>query len=161
MDIKFEINGEQVLSRSLMDAGKRLGNLKNFFLDALDIIRLHSDKLFQSQGRTESVPSWAPHAKSTKEARAKRWGYYKNPPNRPGLLRWTGKMQDSASITADAKKGMLEFTDPKGMWHWEGGGHLPSRKILELSPSVNREIARALQTEIYNQLGTAGLRSSL
>jgi len=163
MDIEFEIMGEQVLARSLMDAGKRLDNLKGFFSEALNVLQKHSDALFKSDGQNaESVPKWKAHADSTKKARSKRWGYYKNPPSKPGLLRWTGKMQESARKTVSSKQGKLEYTDKKAIYHWKGGGRnkLPSRKILELSPSVNREISRALQTEIYNQLGLAGLRST-
>lgn len=163
MDITFEIMDEQVLARSLQDAGRRLDNLKDFFMSALDILQKHSDSLFKSDGQAaESVPKWKAHADSTKKARTKRWGYYKNPPNRPGILRWTGKMQDSARKSASNKQGKLEYTDKKALYHWKGGGKnkLPSRKILELSPSVNREITRALQTEIYKQLGLAGLRST-
>lgn len=162
MDFTFEIMGEQLLSRSLDDAGTRLSNLKNFYEEALKIIQKHSDMLFKGSGlNTESVPKWKPLAKRTKTARSKRWGYYKNTPNKPGVLRWTGEMQDSARVTATNKQGELKYTDKKAIYHWKGGGRngkLPSRKILELSPSVNREIARALQTEIYNQLGLAGLR---
>lgn len=163
MDIEFEIMGEQVLSRSLMDAGARLDNLKGFFDEALKILSEHSDLMFSSDGKAnESVPKWKPHAASTKKARAKRYGYYKNTPNRPGLLRWTGKMQDSKKLSATNKQGEMKFTDEKAIWHWKGyaAKKLPSRKTLELSPTVNREISRALQTFIYQQLGLAGLRST-
>lgn len=163
MEIIMDIMGEQQLASSLLDAGRRLDNLRKFFDDALDIIKKHSDEMFRASGRNNrSVPKWKPHAESTKEARARRWGYYKNTPNKPGVLRWTGKMQDSAKKFVKPKQGMLRYTDEKAMYHWKGGGksRLPSRKILELSPDVNREIGRALQTEIYRQLGLAGLRST-
>lgn len=165
MDFRFDI-GEgqevQILSRSFTDAGIRLDNLKGFYEEALQILKKHSDELFKTAGQAaESVPKWAPHKPSTLNARTKRHGYYKNTPNRPGLLRWTGKMQDSARMTATEKQGRLEYTDPKAMHHWVGGGKskLPSRKILELSPNINREITRALQTAVYRELGLAGIQS--
>lgn len=164
MDLKFEINGEVQLDRILLDAGKTLDNNQPFFKDAVDIIGKRSDDLFAQKGQNlEKSPKWKPHAESTKRARTKRQGYYKNPPNRPGLMRWTGNMQESQKKTVSQKFGKLEFTDEKAQWHWDGGGKskLPQRRVIDLSNDTNRELVRAMQTAIYRQFGAVGLQSTM
>ncbi len=163
MQLNFQVNGVNQLDRNLRLLVTNINNLNEFFKAALDIVKARTDALFAASGSiVEKAPRWAALSPKTIRARDHRWGYYRQTPNRPGVLRWTGAAQDTReeaitstqarlSFTAKSKKG---FNYPKA--HQDGGPHLPQRVIVDLSNATNTALVKELQSHIERYLGIFG-----
>lgn len=90
--LKFNLEGQELLSRNLRVLADGITSMRPEFNKIGDRIISGVNSNFSSGG-TE-LGKWAPLAASTKAARAKRTGYYKKAPKSPGILRWTGKLQE-------------------------------------------------------------------
>lgn len=159
MELKFKVSGHTQLSRNLRIFAKDIRNLREFFEEAISIVEARSDAVFAAQGRNvQKANTWAPLAKSTLKARANRWGYYSRSPNRPGILRWTGNLQDSRARSFSDRFGRLEFTMPYAPYHQDpkAGSPPPRRVIIDLSNPTNAEIVRALQKKIQRDMKIFG-----
>lgn len=159
----FEVEGVKQLSRNLRAFAQDLPRMYEFFQEAIDIIEARTDQIFASQGgNVEKAPSWAPLSAKTLKARDKRWGYYRATPNNPGMMRWTGRMQDTRNKNVSDQFGELSFTarSAKGFnypaAHQAGSGVLPKRVIIDLSNPTNDLIVKALQGKINRDLGIFG-----
>lgn len=90
VNISFQVQGEKQLSRRLMMNTRKLENMQDFHRNAIDIVSKRSDAIFDSDGAVlKKRPKWKPLADSTHKARKERWGYYKNPKGKTGILQWT------------------------------------------------------------------------
>lgn len=159
MELRFEVVGDVQLSRNLRIFADRMDNLADFFDEGLGIIEARSDEIFAARGaNVEKAGTWPPLAQSTLNARTNRWGYYKNTPNRPGILRWTGFMQQSRSKRVTNDFGEFAFTDPKAIYHQKPttDGHPPQRVIIDLSELTNQLIVKALQGKVHREMGIFG-----
>lgn len=157
VQLRFNIAGATQLSRNLRVFASELKNLRSFFDDALDIIAARSDSLFASDGRSvEKANPWPPLSERTLKARERRWGYYKKAPNNPGVLRWTGNLQELRNRRVTDRSGSLTFAAPYAIYHQRGSAQLPRRVVVDLSNSTNTEIVKALQLKIHTDLGIFG-----
>lgn len=92
--------------------------MEEFYKDALDLIEARSDELFAQRGQnTEKAEKWKPLASRTNKAREKRWGYYKKTPNKPSVLRWTGRLQTDRTKTIEKNRAIFEFNAPYAIYH--------------------------------------------
>lgn len=154
--LKFEVDGHVQLSRNLRVFAKDLKGvgMRQFYREAIDIIEARSDNLFRAQGsNVQKAANWAPLSPKTEAARKGRWGYYAKQPSRPGILRWTGRLQQQRKRVVTGTFGSLEFTAPYAKYHHRGGGNLPKRVIIDLSNPTNEEIVKALQKHIHKHGG--------
>ena len=157
MQISFSVMGAQQLSRNLRTAAGKLQNTKGFFSDALDVVQDKANKTFATKGgNLTQYNKWADLADSTKRARDNRSGYYKQAPNNPSTLRWTGKLQENVERQIGKDQGKITWKQPYAIYHQTGGGRLPQRAIAELDPKVSAEIVHILQKKINDDLGIAG-----
>lgn len=151
--IKFEINGDVQLSRNLRLFADGVDDLEDFFKTGIEIIEERIDNTFAMEGSNlEKSPIWAPLAESTLEARKRGWGYYKQKPNRPGILRWTGNLQENRAKMTSKDSGQLEFKAKHAVYHQDGGQHLPTRAVIDLDNATNAEIVRALQRTLAKKV---------
>lgn len=151
------MNGVEQLSRNIRRAADGIKDFQGFFENALDIIAARSDSLFAAQGsNVQKGPAWPPLSEKTLKARKNRWGYYKRSPSRPGILRWTGNLQEKRDRHVSPMKGSLTFAMPYSGYHQDGSGKLPKRVIVDLSNPTNVEIVRALQAHMHKAVGTFG-----
>lgn len=157
MELQFSVSGHVQLARNLRLFAKELTNLREFFEEAIGIVEDRTDAMFSAQGsNVEKANPWAALSPRTMKAREKRWGYYKRSPSRPGILRWTGALQDTRARSFSNKFGRLQFTMPYAPYHQAGGGNLPRRVIVDLSNPTNAEIVRALQAKVNRDIGIFG-----
>ena len=157
VQLTFKVSGHTQMARNLRIFADNIQNLREFFDEALDIIAARSDSLFASQGsNVEKAGSWPPLAPSTLKARERRWGYYKRSPSRPGVLRWTGNLQENLERHASDSKGRMTWRAPYAVYHQDGGGKLPRRVVVDLSNATNVEIVKALQQKIHRDIGIFG-----
>ncbi len=156
--VTFSVNGHVQVSRNLRLTADRIQHLAPFFRDAIGLIEARTNQIFADQGRSvEKANTWAPLAPSTLKARERGWGYYKNTPNNPSVLRWTGAMQEARVKNVNDSFGQLQFTDPKAAWHQEGnGGRPPRRVIIDIDNPTAAEIVRLLQAFIMQTQGVFG-----
>lgn len=155
--LTFDVRGHKQLARNLRVLADDIAALGEFFEEALDIIVARSDSIFASRGgNVEKAPSWPPLAPSTIKAREKRWGYYKHTPSRPGVLRWTGNLQENRERHVSDKSGRLTFRAPYAIYHQDGVGKLPRRVVVDLSNPTNELIVKALQGKIHRDVGIFG-----
>jgi len=157
VQLTFAVSGHTQLARNLRLFAKDLGDLREFFTDALDIVQSRSDELWSAEGsNVQKANSWAPLASSTIKARQNRWGYYKRTPSSPSSLRWTGNLQSNRTVTITTSKGILSFNAPYAGYHQTGGGNLPRRVVVDLSNPTNKMIVGALQSLINTKIGIFG-----
>lgn len=163
MQIKFVVEGQTQVSRNLRILADAIPNLREWFDDALDIVDSRTHALFMAQGATaEKGPPWAALSPKTLRAREKRWGYYKRTPNRPGLLRWTGALEDQTTRQTTDEYGQLThsarsskgFNYPRA--HQRGTGNLPQRVIIDITAPTIAELQRSLQAKINRDIGNFG-----
>ena len=160
MQISISVSWEQQLSRNLRVFADSLTNLKEFYEQAIDIVKRRSDDLFSAQGsNVEKWPKWRWLAASTEKARINRRWYYKKSPSNPWVLRWTGRLQTDITTTANDRYWSLEFNAPYAWYHQSGWWNLPKRPILDLSNETNTLIMKALQEKIQRDIWIFGLQA--
>lgn len=159
--IQFDIDGDIELSRNLGVFVTQLKDMTPFYEDATDLIAKKSHSLFRQKGQNvEKGAKWKPLAPSTKKAREKRWGYYKQPPNSPSLMRWTGNLEGSIYRKISQKQGEVGYNADYAIHHQkpEKDGKPPTRKLIDLDNATNAEIVRSMQKTINNKIGISGLQ---
>lgn len=163
MLLQIKVDGHIQLSRNLRILARELPNLKEFFEETLDIVTARTAEVFNSSGgAVAKAGTWPPLSAKTIKARDKRWGYYKRAPNRPGVLRWTGALQDQVTRQTSNQSGTLVHTARSSngynypLAHQRGGGNVPKRVIIDLSPQTVSEIQRALQGHVQRKIGVFG-----
>lgn len=157
VQLTFNVQGHKQVSRNLRVFAKDIGDLRGFFQEALEIVGTRSDELFKAQGsNVQKANTWAPLSASTQKAREKRWGYYRRSPSRPGVLRWTGNLQENRSLTVTSQKGSMTFNAPYAVYHQGGGASLSRRVVVDLSNPTNVLIVKALQKLIHEKAGIFG-----
>lgn len=145
------------MARNLRVLASDIKALGEFFEEALDIITVRSDAIFAARGsNVEKASAWPPLAPSTIKARERRWGYYKHTPSRPGVLRWTGNLQENKNRHVSDRKGSLTWQAPYAVYHQDGGGKLPRRVVVDLSNETNMLIVKSLQAKIHRDVGIFG-----
>lgn len=161
--LSFDVQGHKQLSRNLRLYASDMQKMGDFFRDAIEIIEARTDEVFKDEGsNVEKGPRWAALSPRTLKARERGWGYYKNTPNRPQILRWTGRMFDTRAKNINDNFGELSFTAkskkgfPYPAAHQNGGGSLPSRPLVDLSNKTNDLIVKALQLKVHRGLGIFG-----
>ena len=158
MYISISVDGlnEFVRNLRIKSEGIREG-LEEVHGTIVDVVKDRTDELFEKEGSdVQNGPPWKPLSASTELSRKKRTGYYRNEPDNPGVLRWTGRLQNSAVKTKSKKQGTLEYTAPYAKYHQRGGGRLPRRKIIDLDTKTNEKIVKAIQKVINDNLGNFG-----
>lgn len=161
--LQFSVDGHKQLSRNARLFAKELEDMREFFQEAIDIIEARTDQVFTSQGSAvEKAGTWPPLSKKTLRARQMGWGYYSNTPNRPSMMRWTGRMQDTKNKNVNKDFGELSYVarSKKGFnypaAHQKGSGNLPKRVLIDLSNPTNDLIIKALQGKIHRDIGIFG-----
>ena len=160
MDMKMEMIWWGNISRQLEDFMQQAMDRENYRPTVLDTMKKAKDENFKTEwGQLQINPKWAPLSVSTARARSRRTGYYKNPPNSPGLLRWTGNLQTNISTTADKLACTMTFNADYAHWHqeWQWSKH---RAIFEFSNPVKAEIMRSIQTKFNEYVGIWNARKS-
>lgn len=153
VQISFKIDGEKQLSRNLRLFVDKIENLQPFYKEAIDIVAARKDAVFSAQGsNVQKGPKRAALASSTQLARSRGRGHYKKAPNNPGVLRWTGNLQDNTTTTITDRYGSFEMNAPYAIYHQRWWGKLPKRPILDLDNETNAEIVRALQKKINTDI---------
>lgn len=159
-EIRFSIDGDVQLARNLRVFVQQLQNMQGFYDDAIHVMADRSDAIFKGQGSSlQNAPAWRGLSSRTLLARTKRWGYYKKAPNGPGILRWTGNLQESKEMKATNDYGQLAFTAPYAKFHQDGSGKLPKRAMIDLDMATNAEIVRLLQKKVDDDIGISGLQA--
>lgn len=159
LELSFSIDGDKVMSRALDGLAFELANMQGFFERTGKKVQAHSKRMFASQGgAVEKYPKWAGLSGRTEEARKRRWGYYKQPPaGTPGILHWTGKLENTFRQVALPDRVIVDKPVPYAIYHQRGGGNLPQRAVMELDNATIAEVVRDLQTEIREKERAVGL----
>lgn len=139
------------MARNLRVVGEKLSNLTEFAKESLEIVEERKDEVFDKQGGTLK---WQSLAASTQRARANKWGYYKKGASNPGILRWTGNLQDNVTKKASANEAFLGFNASYAKYHQSGGAHLPTRKVVDWDNKTKTKIIKALQKHLHESFGS-------
>jgi len=160
MQLTIDVQGQRQLSRNLRLFADELHNLGDFYKEAIDIVKARSDSLFADKwANVEKWPKRKPLAASTNNARENRRGYYKNAPNKPSVLRWTGRLQDDTTTTINDRYWSFEYNAPYAVYHQEWWRNLPKRPIIDLSNETNTLITKALQNKVQKDIWIFGLQA--
>lgn len=155
--VNFKVQGQTQVAKGLRLLAAEIPKLSEFFAEALDIVTARSDSLFAMAGSNVfRANTWPPLAPKTVKARERGWGYYRNTPSRPGVLRWTGNLQENKERHVSDSGGRLTYRAPYAIYHQEGGGKLPRRVIVDLSDETGMQIVKALQVKINRDIGIFG-----
>lgn len=157
VNLSITTQGEKQLSRRLLLNIRKLENMQSFHQNAIDIVSKRSDAIFDSDGSVlKKSPKWKPLAEKTHKARKERWGYYKNPKWKTGILQWTGWLRDKRELLATRQQGSMEFTSEHAKYHAKWGWNLPKRAIIDLDSVTNTDISKALHEHVYENGGIFG-----
>lgn len=153
--IAFDVDGERQLSRNLRVAVRRLKDMQEFHKDAVGVMIERKDELFKNQGRTIAKnPKRKRLSPRTRKARNRRRGYYaQNPTTNPGILRWTGRLQNDIEERRNNNFGLMKFNAPYAPYHQKGGRRLPKRVLMDLDNATNEKIVKKLQEKIQRDIG--------
>lgn len=153
MKITITINGATELSRALRDVAVDMKNLKPVLSESIDVIEERKDEIFKTQGRNlEKSPAWKGLSATTNQARQKRWGYYKKAPSSPGILRWTGNLQDNITKKSNDTSASMTFNADYAGYHQSGGGKLAKRALIDLNEKTNEKIVKVFQKSVEKSL---------
>jgi phage gpG-like protein len=160
MELRVTVDGAEQVARNLRIPAQKLQRPAEFYRQAIILIEARINQVFAEQGSSvEHAGAWPQLAESTMKARTRRWGYYKNTPSNPSILRWTGAMQDHRIVTVNEDKGRIEFIEPYAVYHQRGSGDRPpQRMFIDIDDATATEITRALQKYIFETDGMSGIR---
>lgn len=155
MQISFKINGATQLSRNLEILNYNIDHLKDFYDEAIDIMHKKSDSIWATSGQNvEKGDKWKPLSKYTEMQRKHRKGYYAATPNKPQIMRWTGRLQEDTTKKITDTYGMLTYNAPyaKELHMGNSQKNLPSRPIIDLDNETNAQVVKALQKQFEKQI---------
>lgn len=167
MYITFIVDDHIQVSRNLRLLAKEIPELKTPFGQILDAVQLRTASMFKAGGsNVAKAGAWPALAESTLRARKNGWGYYKQTPNNPGIMRWTGAAQDKVLKQATDSFGLLQHTavSKKGfnypLAHQKGSGRLPQRVIIDIDEATIAEMQRIFQKHVHDKIGMFGLQAT-
>lgn len=152
--LKFNLEGQELLSRNFRILADGITKMRPEFWQIGESIITGVNKNFSSTG-TE-LQKWAPLAASTKQARANRTWHYKKAPNKPSLLRWTGKLQDGFYKEVWDLQVVVTNDVPYFKHHqtrFRSGKKLPRRVMLDMSQQVKLEVTNIIAKGINKRIG--------
>lgn len=130
----------------------KITNFQDYWDGVLDIMEEEKDKNFKTEWANMQI-TWRrnPLSPTTQKLRAQRSWYYKNPSNKPWILRWTGNLQEKIARKKNAWSCAMLFQMPYAIdhqaWKWR-----MKRPLFEFSPKVKAEIIRSIQTEFNKRI---------
>ena len=154
MQISMSVDGVTELSRELLLLAKGFHDTQEMQIRIITLVGDNVQQTFYKAGTNlQNSSSWASLSPRTEKARERGRGYYSKPSNNPGILRWTGNLQDKRSTTVTKVFGQLSMDMGYGIYHQRGGKNLPKRTIIELNDKLKAEIVRVVQTVVYEKAG--------
>lgn len=157
--LKFSVSGHVQLSRNLRVLADDIGDLKSFNQDAVNIVQERSNEIFKNQGKDiEKGAKWKPLSPTTEKMRRDRVGHYKKAPNKPGINRWTGRLQSDITKKATDKYGQFAYNAPYAKEVHEGNKaeKRPPRPIIDINKKTIDSLTKALQKKINDSIGIYG-----
>ena len=154
MQITFTVDDTRVLKK-LLFARRGLTNCKKPLTRAGDkLLKLFGIEVFETQGGAIG-DSWRALALSTRTARARRTGYYRNPPIRTDkTLIWTGRLMAGMRKKVQPMQLRIYNDVPYFKYHQKRGGKPPQRKMLAITSRVITTVVDELAkyaTEVVDQ----------
>lgn len=150
--LKFQVLGGDTLVRWLGNILDWLDDLTTPLSESVDLIEEKSKQNFDKE-QSSTEWKWNDLSPSTQRARSHRRWYYKQQPRNPGILRWTGRLQESIRKTVLMRMASIERTAPYAKYHQIWGGKIPKRKFIELDPATKTEIVRKFQSHVNDIVG--------
>lgn len=137
--IRFDVAGEVQLSRAFEAAEREARDMSVPLAETGDMVVESVGQQFHTEG-ARSGAAWP--SLSAAYAAWKDSAY----PGRPLLVR-TGAMRAQAldkarTLTVTARRLVYEVDDPKAIYHQRGEGHLPQRRLVDLTAEDRRQVDR-------------------
>lgn len=149
VNLTFQVQWWDKISRVLQDMNVVVTDMSQPMEQAIEIIQEWVDENFKREwSRTE----WKRKelSKATQKARANRWWWYRQSPNNPWILRWTGRMQENVEKLVRRNYGSIqrktEYAKYHQWWRW-----VPKRKFIDLNNDIKREVTRIFQKYLYEK----------
>lgn len=156
MYVSITISGEKQLSRYLRDVELSMAEWREAITGSIELVQKRSEDIFNSEGSIVEKAGgvWPGLAASTKRAREKRWGYYKQAPSGGGkILSWTGNLKNSKVKEIEKKTGLFGFTASYAGYHQNGSGNRPpKRAILDLDQRTIHNIEEIFKKQCIKKL---------
>lgn len=156
IDLTFEVSGDKQLVRSLSRFGDDLKDMRPAFNEIIKLFQRIEKKQFDSEG-SHGSGGW-PDLNATYAL----WKS-KNFPGKPILQRTQRLVFSLVKDTQDTVKVMkpMEFRMgtkvPYAIYHQEGTGRMPKRKVIDLSEEDKREWVKTIQRWLVNMAKQEGL----
>ena len=156
LEIKFIIDGQTQLMRELGLAIEKIKNPKEFHQEAIELMSKRSDEIFKNKGMdVENAQKWPKLSATTLNLRKARAGHYANKPNKPNIMRWTGRLQEDTTKKSDNKQGSFTHNAPYAIKH-QRGIQTPKRVVQDLDSKTKQRIQKALQEKTQRDFGNFG-----
>lgn len=118
-----------------------------------DFDAYYGNEVFATEGGA-GAGKWAPLAASTVNARAKRTGYYRRSGSGGKVLTWSGTLKSGFSGTVTPLQLVFKNKVPYFKYPQLGGGRLPQRKILEVTPKAQKSVKNRMETFLAKLLNS-------
>lgn len=148
----MRISFSQESGSSIESIEKDLERIKSNLKNTQTALQLGAQIVEREIKNTFDRQQFAPLASSTREARIRRWGYYKqSPTSNAGTLIWTGRLKNSIKKKFDTNSVTIYMDSKYAQYHQEGGKYLPVRKIIDIKDDARKKIIKAIQDSIFTK----------
>jgi len=157
LDITFEVAGDVQIARSLSRFGEGVKDMRPVFEEIAKLFFSIERRQFDSEGSYGSG-RWAPLSPTYADWKER------NFPGQPILQRSRRLMSSLIGVTSDTVKetSPMSFrigtSVPYAIYHQEGTGRMPMRKVIDLTESDKREWTKVVQRWLVDIAKKAGLR---
>lgn len=138
---RIDVNGDVQLSRAFLATDAELADMSEPLGRIGRDLIVEVGEQFRTEGKQGGTP-WKPLNTAYERWKAE------NAPGGPGLpmLVFSGAMRGAAlspfAVRVTDRRMVYEIDDEKAIWHQEGRGRLPARRIVALNQQFRRSVER-------------------
>ena len=148
----MRINFTQQSGSSIESIEKDLERIKSNLKNTQSALQIGAQIVEREIKYNFDRQNWSPLSAKTREARIRKWGYYKQAPtSNAGILIWTGRLKNSVKKKFDSNSVTIYFDNKYAKFHQDGGSKLPVRKLIDIKDGTRKEIIKALQDKIFTK----------
>lgn len=156
MNIKFTVEGVELLNRSFGRVNTRLSDLRPIWNNVQREFWKIENEQFASQGAKGAGGAWKPLTRPYAIQKAKRYGVKTILRASDALYHsLTGETGDTI-LLKDKQEFGIGTSLPYAPYHQRGGGRLPKRAVIDFSEIQKTRLTKSIQRDILAELKKDG-----
>ena len=148
------------LSRQLEDFISKSLDFEKYRDSVLDVMKEEKNNIFNAGWKNLQIhQKRSPLSLTTQLSRQRRTGYYKQSPNNPWILRWTGNLQNNIKTDKTKNSCSMEFKSDYAIYHQDGKWS-KKRAVFEFNNKIKTQIMKAIQVQFNEEIWIWNARKS-